>query len=300
MRTYKSIFLPVMVAILALVSCDPIEDLSLREKYITNAGTPVTVAELNAAISVTQPIPNQDGVVEGDQIVVLKNSRPDLGGAWHIGWSTGEKISNSNETTVAYEANGTFEIYYAAISENQIVKSDPVTITVTNVFDPWAGYLTGAKDKADKGATKTWGFREVSWGSVCNMGAHGGWKYTSAGYTPESNFAWWASVSYAEAGDQRMTFEYNGSKMTTYAADGSVRAEGGFAFAHTTPEDLVLGELLTTAPVIGSMYDDCGQGTNNSFYLLTFTNEFITIYHNGWGGSADWGDCGWYAYFQAL
>ena len=74
------------------------------------------------------------------------------------------------------------------ISANQIIKTDPVVVTVTNVFDDWSTYFTGATDKSDKSAKKTWKFREVSWGSVCNMGAHGGWKYTSAGYTPESKF----------------------------------------------------------------------------------------------------------------
>ena len=96
----------------------------------------------------------------------------------------------------------------------------PVVVTVTNVFDDWSTYFTGATDKSDKSAKKTWKFREVSWGSVCNMGAHGGWKYTSAGYTPESNFAWWANVTAAEAGDQSMVFEFDGNKMKTYDASG--------------------------------------------------------------------------------
>lgn len=85
------------------------------------------------------------------------------------------------------ESNADYSIYYMGISANQIIKTDPVVVTVTNVFDDWSTYFTGATDKSDKSAKKTWKFREVSWGSVCNMGAHGGWKYTSAGYTPESN-----------------------------------------------------------------------------------------------------------------
>jgi len=281
------------------VACNPLEDDSLRDKFIVNAGTPITKAALSAAISVTQPFSNGDGVVMGDQCVVIKNKRPDIGGAWHIGWGIGEKILNTDHDTLYYEANGKFKIYYVGISENQIVNSDTIEVTVTNVFDPWAGYLTGAVDKSNKTAAKTWGFREVSWGSVCNMGAHGGWKYTSAGYTPESNFAWWGSVSYAQAGDQTMKFEYNDSKMTTYKADGSVKASGAFGFIHNIPEAGVLGTLVTTAPTIGASYDDCGQGSNNNFYLLTLTKDYITVYHNGWGGAADWDDCGWYAYFMA-
>lgn len=110
----------------------------------------------------------------------------------------------TDNATVIMESNADYSIYYMGISANQIIKTDPVVVTVTNVFDDWSTYFTGATDKSDKSAKKTWKFREVSWGSVCNMGAHGGWKYTSAGYTPESNFAWWANVTAAEAGDQSM------------------------------------------------------------------------------------------------
>ena len=51
---------------------------------MTDAGTPITKEALQADISITQPFPNQDGVVEGDQYIALKNSRPDIGGSWHI------------------------------------------------------------------------------------------------------------------------------------------------------------------------------------------------------------------------
>lgn len=298
MKNIKSLVFLAVIASFS-VACNPLEDDSLRDKFIVNEGTPITKAALSAAISVTQPFSNEDGVVMGDQCVVIKNKRPDIGGAWHIGWGIGEKILNTDQDTLYYEANGKFKIYYVGISENRIVNSDTTEVTVTNVFDPWSGFLTGAVDKSNTTASMTWGFREVSWGSVCNMGAHGGWKYTSAGYTPESNFAWWGSVNYAQAGDQTMKFEYNGSKMTTFKADGSVKSSGTFGFIHNVPEAGVLGTLVTTTPTIGASYDDCGQGSNNKFYLLTLTKDYITVYHNGWDGSADWGDCGWYAYFKA-
>ena len=78
----KNILIGMLACMSALAACDPIEDESLRDDY-QNAGTPITKEELQAAISVTQPYPNQEGVVEGDQYVVLKNSRPDVGGVWH-------------------------------------------------------------------------------------------------------------------------------------------------------------------------------------------------------------------------
>ena len=71
----------ILIAMLAsafiVTACDPIEDEDLRDKYVTDAGTPITKEALQAAISITQPFPNQDGVVEGDQYIALKNSRPD-------------------------------------------------------------------------------------------------------------------------------------------------------------------------------------------------------------------------------
>ena len=137
------------------------------------------------------------------------------------------------------------------------------------------GLFTGAKDKADADATKAWGFREVKWGSVCNMGAHGGWKYTSAGYTPESNFAWWGSANLAQAGDQRIVFEIQDTKLKTYDKSGKLVNEGTFNFDHEQPEELVQGRLTTNIPVIGSNYDDLGQskGKNNVFWILTLTDE---------------------------
>ena len=48
-----------LLSILFTYGCDPIEDKLLREKF-ENAGSPITQAELDAALSVTQPIQNAD------------------------------------------------------------------------------------------------------------------------------------------------------------------------------------------------------------------------------------------------
>jgi len=289
------------VVVSAFVSCDPIEDDSLRNSKIDKAGTAITAEQLKAALSLTQ-LPNQDGVVVGDQYIIVKNNRPDIGGKWHLVHGGIDKTYATDNDTIICSDNGDYELYYVGISANTVVQSDPFTFTVTNVFDPWSGYFTNAADKADKTASKTWRFRQVSWGSVCNMGAHGGWKYTSAGYTPESNFAWWANVSLAEAGDQKMVFVYDGNKLINYKADGSVRYTGTFSFTHNQPESGVLGELVTSVPVIGSGYDDEGQSTKklNTFWLLTLTKDYITIYHpDKYKGGSDWDDCGWYAYYKS-
>lgn len=288
------------VAVFTVISCDPIEDNSLRDSKINGVGTPITAEELKAALSMTQ-LPNQDGVVIGDQYIIVKNSRPDIGGRWHLLRGAMEKTYGTDNDTIICSDNGDYQLYYEGISANTIVKTAPFEFTVTNVFDPWSKYFTNAVDKADKTAKKTWRFRQVSWGSVCNMGAHGGWKYTSAGYTPESNFAWWANVTLATAGDQKMVFEYDGNKLTNYKADGTVRYSGNFSFTHNQPETGVLGELITSCPVIGSSYDDEGQSTkkNNTFWLLTLTDDYITLYHpDKYKGGGDWDDSGWYVYYK--
>ena len=49
----------ILIAMLAsafiVTACDPIEDEDLRDKYVTDAGTPITKEALQAAISITQP-----------------------------------------------------------------------------------------------------------------------------------------------------------------------------------------------------------------------------------------------------
>ena len=140
----KKIRIITAIALLAsMVACNPIEDKSLRDDYITNAGTPVTSEELTSYLHVDQPYPNTETAVEGDQIVSLKNDRPEIGGVWHVVTSMGETILKSDSCTYTYESNGEFEVYYVALSAGKIVESAHFPITVTNVFDPWAGYLTG-------------------------------------------------------------------------------------------------------------------------------------------------------------
>lgn len=291
----------IAMAVFCLTACTAKEDTYLREKYIEKAGTPVSKEVLQNAITVSQPFPNKEGQVKGDQYVVIKNKRPDIGGVWHLGWGGGEKTIVTDNDTVVYESNGNFQIYYTGLSANTRVSTDPISITVTNVFDQWSGYLTGAKDKADITAEKKWKFRNVSWGSVCNMGAYGGWKYTSAGYVPESNFMWWANVTEATVGNQYMTFKFNGNKLAVYKADGSLAGEGSYAFNHTVADQLVMGELITSKPIIGGNYDECGQNnTSNKFWILTLNEDYLTIFHPvKYTGGVDWDDYGWYAYFKA-
>ena len=281
-------------------ACTPIEDQELRDKYVTNAGDPITVAELDAALEVSQPYPNTETAIEGDQYVHLKNKRPEIGGTWHVG----SKSYLTDDQIIVVEANGVYDVYYSAVSNGKIVNSTPIQITVTNVFDPWMGYLTGAKDKADMAATKEWGFR-TDLELVCDMAAHGWWKYASAGYTPESfsGIGWWGYTDFATAGDQRMVFAVDGNKFTTFDASGAQMNEGKFEFTHDQPEDGVMGLLKTDIPVIGSEFDDNGTqtvGGPNTFYILTLTEKYMTLYE-WWSTTpgSDWGDCSWRVVYEA-
>ena len=276
-------------------ACTPIEDQELRDKYVTNAGDPITVAELDAALVVSQPYPNTETAIEGDQYVHLKNKRPEIGGTWHVG----SKSYLTDDQIIVVEANGVYDVYYSAVSNGKIVNSTPIQITVTNVFDPWMGYLTSAKDKADMSATKEWGFR-TDLELVCDMAAHGWWKYASAGYTPESfsGIGWWGYTDFATAGDQRMVFAVDGNKLTTFDANGAQMNEGKFEFTHDQPEDGVMGMLKTTVPVIGSEFDESGISENN-FYILTLTEQYMTIYHAPASPPGDWEDASWRVVYEA-
>ena len=281
-------------------ACTPIEDQELRDKYVTNAGDPITVAELDAALEVSQPYPNTETAIEGDQYVHLKNKRPEIGGTWHVG----SKSYLTDDQIIVVEANGVYDVYYSAVSNGKIVNSTPIQITVTNVFDPWMGYLTSAKDKADMAATKEWGFR-TDLSNICDMCAHGWWKYASAGYTPESfsGISWWGQQVFDPANDQRMVFAVNGNKLTTFDASGAVMNEGKFEFTHDQPEDGVMGLLKTDIPVIGSEFDDNGTqtvGGPNTFYILTLTEKYMTLYE-WWSTTpgSDWGDCSWRVVYEA-
>ena len=295
-RTIKFGFVMCAVAMLGW-ACTPIEDQELRDKYVTNAGDPITVAELDAALEVSQPYPNTETAIEGDQYVHLKNKRPEIGGTWHVGGKT----YLTDDKIVVVEANGVYDVYYSAVSNGKIVNSTPIQITVTNVFDPWMGYLTSAKDKADMSATKEWGFR-TDLSAICDHCAHGWWKYGSAGYTPESfsGITWWGAVDFATAGDQRMVFAVDGNKMTTFDAEGVQMGEGKFEFTHDQPEDGVMGLFKTTTPTIGAEFDDNGQGDDNTFYILTLTEKYMTLYQ--WESATpggDWGDCSWRVVYEA-
>ncbi|MBR5136296.1 MAG: hypothetical protein IKU92_04540, partial [Rikenellaceae bacterium] len=215
-------------------------------------------------------------------------------------WHVGGKSYLTDDKIVVVEANGVYDVYYSAVSNGKIVNSTPVQITVTNVFDPWMGYLTGAKDKSDMGASKEWGFR-TDLSAVCDHCAHGWWKYGSAGYTPESfsGITWWGNVDFATAGDQRMVFAVDGNKMTTFNAAGSQMGEGKFEFTHDQPEDGVLGLFKTTTPTIGAEFDDNGQGDDNTFYILTLTEKYMTLYQWDSAPGEDWGDCSWRVVYEA-
>jgi hypothetical protein len=310
MKTTNLYYIALLMIVAFCFACDPIEDKSLREEYFENAGTPITKQELQAAISVTQPIPNQDGVVEGDQHVVIKNNRPDIPGIWHIGWNTGEKTLGTDNDTIIYESNGEFDIYYVGISANKIIQTDPVRVTITNCFDPWQTLLTGAVDKADKTAKKIWEF----WPSPTNNivyfnGMYANWLAGDAYRIHEGINNWdGGGTKLAAAGNYTMVFEYAGNKLITYKPDGTVSAEGGYAFTHENPvgndeggNPYIAGTLITTTPLPGSTISWEVLGATPTYWLWLIDEEHIVVVHPeaAWATGDFWDHSAWYGFYQA-
>lgn len=262
--------LSLCILVVYVYGCDPIEDNTFRKEF-ENPGTPISQEELNAALSVTQPIPNSDEKVEGDQYVVLKNSRPDIGGVWHVGWSTGEKIVVSDNDTVIYDSNGEYEIYYTGISENQFITSKRFKVNVTNVFDEYDFYLSGALNKADKTAKKTWKFMPVS-GALYN-GQYGNWKY----YDPVPGQNSWGTIDTETLAEKTVTFEFDNHKMSIHLASGEISKTGTWSFTHETPEG-VKGELFTTTPIMGTDKSwSVWNGTKTPYWIISISEDLLVL-----------------------
>jgi hypothetical protein len=310
-------FILFAVALLTF-ACDAIEDQSLRKDF-ENTGKPLSQTELEALISISQPIPNQDGVIAGDQYVVVKNTRPDIPGVWHYDTKMGEKTLLSDNDTIIYEANGAFDIYFVALSANEIVKTTPKTITVTNVFDEWENLFTGAENKADKTAKKTWEFWEGTSGAVYFNGMFSNWQHypiiasqivekqihdglspdeAAAAAAADRNLrnihnglnAWGGTTNKTTAGNYTMTFEYDGSKMTTYNPDGSVQTSGNYAYSHESPDKTFSynpalnsaggyapGTLITTNNIPGSEAAWQAHTSPTSWWIIYLDADYLVI-----------------------
>jgi len=300
----------ILAATLAFAACNPIEDQSLRDKYITNAGKAMTSEELSSHLKVSQ-------ISETNDVITVENDDPTIGGIWHFATATGDAILKSDKGTYTYTSNGTFDVFMVApTAANKLVESKHFQVTVTDVYDPWVGKLTGAKDKFDKTAKKTWGFRIVKGdGSdstdpndyVCCEPAYGFWKWYAP--TTVSGQDWGGKQTFATAGDQKMVFEYNGQKLTTYKADGSVNKSGNFVVNHTSPDKAgpntkngtaAFGTLTTTIPVAGQELGKSKKVEKPEFLLLELTDDHLVIFNYSKYPGPDWDDNGWIVYYKAV
>lgn len=295
-----NICLALFIGIFVAIACNPIEDKSLIEDNYDNVGDPISKEELQTLISITQPIANEDGKVEGDQYVVLNNSRPEIPGVWHIQTNTGERTIATNHDTIVYAANGTYSIYFVARSAFETVPTDPVEVKVTNCFDEWDNFFTGAKDKSDSGAKKVWEYWEGPTGLVYYNGMYSNWKHFAIDDIHTGKNAWEAVTTKAVAGDYTMVFEYEGSKLTIYNPDGSVNRQGGFAYTHEVPDAGVLGELKTTVPIAGSEKSWTAVGGNNTFWLIQFDDTHMVVAHPvaDWAVGDFWNHSAWYSFYK--
>ncbi|MDR1610993.1 MAG: hypothetical protein LBS08_05750 [Candidatus Symbiothrix sp.] len=256
------------------MACDPIEDKSLRDEF-AKTGTPVTSAELTAALSVTQPVPNNDDKVEGDQYVVINNARKDIAGTWFVNTPTGIKQYHTDHDTIVYAANGTYDIYFVGLSEKQAVTSETFTVTVTNCFDEYMTFLSGAKDKADKTAKKTW--KLLDHPLAFYNGMYGAWKYYDM--TPgQSNYQSGNSVLTADDFGKYMVFEIAGSKLTIYDKNGAVLNTGGWGFSHEDRGELIAGEVISSIRLIGTEKSwQAFSGTSTPYYILSIDADNMIL-----------------------
>lgn len=305
----NTLIIAAFAALLGIVACNPIEDQMLREKYITNAGKPMTPAELTSHLSVSQ-------ISETNDVITVVNNDPSIGGIWHFTTATGDAILKSDKGTYTYTANGTYDVYMVApTAGNKLVESEHFQVTVSDVYDPWVGLLTGAKDKFDKTAKKTWGFRIVTGAGedstnpndfVCCEPAYGFWKWYAP--TTVTGQDWGGARSFATAGDQKMVLEYDGQKLTTYKADGTVNNSGAFAVNHTSPDTagpntpngvVAMGTITTTVQVPGQELGKSKGVATPEFLILELTDNHLVIFNYAKYPGPDWDDNGWIAYYKA-
>ena len=281
---------------LMLSSCDPIEDEDLRANFESSAR--ITQEDLNAIVSVDQPFENRDGIVEGDQYVVVKNLKPEIAGCWHVRKGELDLRSGSDHDTIVCPSNGTWSVYFETVSQGKSIQSTPVDLTVTNVFDIWSTYLTGAKDKTDKSAKKIWQFRECE-NVVCYNGAYGFWNYTPLDKVTGN--AWWGQTSLETAGNQTMEFVFDKNGFKTFKQDGSLNNEGEYNCVHSTPDIGVVGELLLTVPIIGFEFNDVNINNEGKYWILELDDKKLTVaVPRKFEGAVEWVDDVWIAFFEAV
>lgn len=304
MKTTIKSAIAVLFASTVLCSCETIEN-----KYDFDQTNPISAQELKQALEFHQ-FENKDGEVVGDQYIIVRNNRPDIGGTWHLVHNGSELTYSTDHDTIICTDNGEFELYYQGISKNTIVKTEPFTFTVTNVFDEWSNYFTGAENKADKTASKTWIFRGVKSGDsqlIALNGGYGVWNYAEGDAIDAliASNAWWNNHTIQEAANYEWKFDYENNKLTVTNASGAPRYEGTFSFTHNAAETGVLGELITDVPLFEISWDDCNvqnnkNGKQNVYWIIRFDGEILTLAHpDTFGGGVDWDNCAFFGFLQA-
>ncbi|MGC3976774.1 MAG: hypothetical protein QM751_00135, partial [Paludibacteraceae bacterium] len=198
-----------------------------------------------------------------------------IAGTWYVSTPTGIKQYHTDHDTIVYSANGTYDIYFVGLSEKQAVTSEMFSVTVTNCFDEYMTFLSGAKDKADKTAKKTWKLLDNP--MAFYNGMYGAWKYYDM--TPgQSNYQGGKSVLTATEFGQTMVFEIAGNKLTIYDAGGVALRTGGWISSHEDRGEKIKGELTTDIKLISS--DKAWQafsGTSTPYYILSINDNSMIL-----------------------
>ncbi len=108
------------------------------------------------------------------------------------------------------------------------------------------------------------------------------------------------TVNAATIPEQTMVFEFNAHKMTTYLGSGAVSKEGTWAYTHNKPEG-VTGELITTAPVIGTNISwSVWKGASTPYWITYISEDLLVLCfpqtYSKPADAADWDFYGTYFY----
>ncbi len=265
-----------ILAIIALIACDPLED---RDSI----GGGISAEELD--VSATPVIVNG----KNSNKVILKNSSPVLS-SWNYGVGTTQRQSD----TVLLVLTGTTTITFTGLNPDgsEITKSLDVAVDELTFDVPaqW-GYLCGSGEK-------TWVWDDEA--SSC---------FGNGGYLGNTSPGWWAltvdGIDEQAAGEGEgasMVFSTSGATLTKHLTDGTTQ-QGTFSFDMTATtldgDGNVWAEGMLTTKGVTVL---CGISINeggidvNDYDILSLDDSNMTLSYHADGATA-WGEA-WFWVFR--
>ncbi|MBS2098296.1 hypothetical protein [Carboxylicivirga linearis] len=274
----KSIIYSLLLAALAFVACDPIED---RDAI----GGAITAADLDISAS---PL-----VINGVNTnkVILKNYSPVL-----PSWNYGVGVTTKNVDTVLMVVEGTSTISFTGLNPNGVKITKEIDVDVEDLYFPvppqW-GYLCGSGEK------------EWVWDENHVDGVFG-----NGGYLGNTSPGWWKvyiadieGQAEGEGDGASMVFSTNGATLTKkYNTGGTAQGTFSFDMSQTTDDGnggiWAEGMLYTKGVTVlcGKSINEGGIDVYNYDILSLDDNNMALSYHAE--GTGAWGEA-WFWMFRA-